>query len=239
MQIYCSKLYSIKHAFATLKLRRLQLHIVSCWGYFRIPVNKLTVLECCAGFISYRNLIITRVDTDSSRDMCEVYQGSLVPLQDPCDREANSKTCYLMELQGHAVVIASENACNRVARWHKTPCKWFWREHKQNVTCDKKWVCVRDQKSKNYKGLTFDLCLTARSFQRSCFPACWKQSLPAAWNYSDRCRALNLFFLNLMQLLSSQYSSKLKSIYMVVFPQFGVICSLGKDAFKLFHPYCL
>lgn len=81
------------------------------------------VLERCAGFISYRNRITTRVDTDSSRDMCEVCQRSPVHLQDPCDREANPKTCYLMELQGNVVVITSENACNRVARWRKIPRK--------------------------------------------------------------------------------------------------------------------
>lgn len=67
----------------------------------------------------------TSVDTDSSRDVCEVCHGSLVHLEDPCDREANPKICYLMKLQGHVVVITNENACNRKARWHKTPCKLF------------------------------------------------------------------------------------------------------------------
>lgn len=47
----------------------------------------------------------------------------------------------------------------------------------------------------------------------------------AAWNYSDRCMTLNLFFLNLMHLLSSQSSSMLRSIYMV-----GVFSSLVSSA---------
>jgi len=63
------------------------------------------------------------LDTDSCKAMCEVRKGSLVHLEDPCDRGANPKICYLMKLQGDVVVITSENACDRMARWQKTPCK--------------------------------------------------------------------------------------------------------------------
>lgn len=55
--------------------------------------------------------------------MCELCHGSLVHLKDPHDREADPKICYLMKLQGHVLVIISENACNTMARWHKTPSK--------------------------------------------------------------------------------------------------------------------
>ena len=82
------------------------------------------VLEWCTVFLSYRNRITTQVWTLTAAGIvCEICQGSLVHLEDLCDREANPKICYLMKLQGHAVVITSENACNRVARWHKPPCK--------------------------------------------------------------------------------------------------------------------
>lgn len=48
--------------------------------------------------------------------------------------------------------------------------------------------------------LVFSL-LSSRSFQQSCFPASESPACTAAWDYSVRCRALNLLFLNLMQFL--------------------------------------